>query len=155
MQAAHVSNVPEPSVVGGVEPRRTSPRDLALMTIMAGVAGIGAGILIAAGAGASLPWVDRLAVASGVAGAVGLCAALGQTRTGRHGTELSAALEERERAIASLLSATRGTSESAARLPVGQVVLFNSGSCSTRRSTAWSSSTTSGGSCGRTTRSAR
>src|SRR6266508_4712332 len=116
MQAAHASSVPEPSVASAVEPRRTSPRDLALLTLMAGVAGIGAGILIAAGAGAYLPWVDRLAVASGVAGAVGLCATLGQTRTRRDGLELAAALEERERAIASLLSATQGTWESAARL---------------------------------------
>src|SRR6266536_209167 len=116
MQAAHASSVPEHSVAAEVEPRRTWPRDLALLTVMAGVAGIGAGILIAAGAGAYLPWVDRLAVASGVTGAVGLCATVGQTRTRRDGLELAAALEERERAIASLLSATRGTSESAARL---------------------------------------
>src|SRR6266542_6651517 len=105
MQAAHASSVPEPSVAAEVEPRRTWPRDLALLTVMAGVAGLGAGILIAAGAGAYLPWVDRLAVASGVAGAVGLCATLGQTRARRDGTVLAAALGERERAIASLLSA--------------------------------------------------
>src|SRR5438034_11621404 len=111
MHAAHASSVPEPSVADGAEPRRTWPRDLALMALMAGVAGVGAGILIAAGAGAYLPWVDRLAVASGVAGAVGLCATLGQTRTRRNGIELAAALEERERAIDSLPSPTRGPSE--------------------------------------------
>ncbi len=116
MHAAHASSVSEPSVAGRAEPRRSSPRDPLLLTAMAGVAGLGAGILIAAGAGAYLPWVDRLAVASGVAGAVGLCATLGQTRTRRDGLELAAALEERERAIASLLSATQGTWESAARL---------------------------------------